>query len=169
MPVKQQQELVESGAISREQLNESLQSDGDRNGGTSGQKSIPMVDDSRNIRNLVKFVLQADGCGLLEAGNGKHGREMVRRRSDSLNPVTLHYEMPSMTGVELVPRMRGPSKFDSIALVTLTPREDENDEVTSLDSGADNYICKPAEPMKLQACTRKMIDMYDHVSSFAIR
>jgi len=132
---------------------------------SSGKKSVMIVDDSKSIRSLVKFVLQSDGYDVIEAEDGEQGWEMVQRLGDSLSLVLTDFEMPNMSGMELVGKVREQSKYDGIALVMLTSRKEEEDEVSSLDSGADDYICKPVEPMKLQARVRKMLGMYDRISS----
>ncbi|MDT8376277.1 MAG: ATPase, T2SS/T4P/T4SS family [Mariprofundaceae bacterium] len=131
----------------------------------SGKKRVMIVDDSRSIRSLVKFVLQSDGYDVIEAEDGEQGWEIIQRLGDSLSLVLTDYEMPNMSGMELVGKVREQSKYDGIALVMLTSRKEEEDEVSSLDSGADDYICKPVEPMKLQARVRKMLGMYDRISS----
>ncbi len=143
-------------------LKEKVRSDKAR---SSGKKSVMIIDDSKSIRSLVKFVLQSDGYEVIEAEDGDQGWELIQRMDDSLSLVLTDCEMPNMSGMELVEKVREQSKYDSIALVMLTSRKDEEDEVTGLDSGADDYICKPVEPMKLQARVRKMIAMYDRISS----
>ncbi len=135
----------------------------------SGKKSIMIIDDSKSIRSLVKFVLQSDGYEVIEAEDGDQGWEMIQRLGDSLSLVLTDYEMPNVSGMELVAKVREQSKYDSIAMVLLTSRKEEEDEVIGLDSGADDYICKPVEPMKLQARVRKIIGMYDRISSSAKR
>lgn len=132
---------------------------------SSGKKSIMIIDDSKSIRSLVKFVLQSDGYEVVEAEDGDQGWELIQRLGDSLSLVLTDCEMPNMSGMELVEKVREQSKYDSIAIVMLTSRKEEEDEVIGLDSGADDYICKPVEPMKLQARVRKMIGMYDRISS----
>jgi len=62
-----------------------------------------------------------------------------------------------------VQEVRRQSKYDDIPIVMLTSRHEEDDEVLGLDSGADDYIIKPVEPMKLQARVRKILKMYERV------
>lgn len=131
---------------------------------SSGKKSILIIDDSKSIRSLVKFVLQSDGYEVVEAEDGDQGWELIQRLGDSLSLVLTDCEMPNMSGMELVEKVREQSKYDGIAIVMLTSHKDEEDEVIGLDGGADDYICKPVEPMKLQARVRKMISMYDRIS-----
>ncbi len=136
---------------------------------SAGKKSVMIVDDSRSIRNLVKFVLQSDGYEVIEAEDGDQGWKLIQKLGDSLNLVLTDCEMPNMTGIELVGKIREQSRYDGIAVVMLTSRKEEDDEVMGLERGADDYICKPVEPMKLQIRVRKVLAMYDRIGSIATR
>ena len=131
------------------------------------RQTVLIVDDSKSIRNLVKFVLQSDGFEVLEADDGQHGWDVLQRLSTSIDLVVTDYEMPNMSGLEFVKKVRDNQRFDGIPLVLLTSRKDEDDEVFGLDSGADDYIGKPVEPMKLQARVRKVLAMYARISAAA--
>jgi len=129
----------------------------------SDQKTILVVDDSKSIRNLVKFVLQSEGYDVIEAEDGQQGWDTTQRMGTQIDLVLTDYEMPNMTGPELVTKIREQVCYNGIAVVMLTSRRDEDDEVLGLESGADDYIFKPLEPMKLQARVRKMLKMYDRI------
>lgn len=129
----------------------------------TGQKTILIVDDSKSIRSLVRFVLQAEGYEILEAEDGEQGWDIVQRAASRLSLVITDFEMPKMTGPELVAKVREQSRFDGIPLILLTSRKEEDDEVHGLESGADDYIGKPVEPMKLQARVKKVLSMYDRI------
>jgi len=133
----------------------------------SGKQTILVVDDSKSIRNLVKFVLQSDGFEVFEAEDGQQGWDMLQRLASSIHLVVTDYEMPNMTGPELVTKVRKNRCFDGVPLILLTSRKDEDDEVFGLESGADDYIGKPVEPMKLQARVRKVLAMYARISAAA--
>jgi len=133
----------------------------------SGKQTVLIVDDSKSIRSLVKFVLQSEGLEVLEAEDGQQGWDVLQRLASSIDLVVTDYEMPNMTGPELVSKVREQSKYDGIPLILLTSRKDEDDEVFGLESGADDYIGKPVEPMKLQARVRKVLAMYARISAAA--
>jgi len=128
-----------------------------------GQQTVLVIDDSKSIRSLVKFVLQSDGYDVVEAEDGQQGWDILQRLNSSISLVLTDYEMPNMSGTELVTKIREQNKFDAIPVVMLTSRKDEEDEVLGLDSGADDYIGKPVEPMKLQARVRKILSMYARI------
>jgi len=128
---------------------------------SDGKKLILIVDDSASIRNLVKFVLEADGYEIVQAEDGLEAWNMVQRLRPNL--VIADCDMPNMTGPELVQRMREMQEFNDTPIVLLTSKKDEEDEVFGLEVGADDYIGKPVEPLKLQARVKKTLAMYARI------
>ncbi|MDX8387804.1 MAG: ATPase, T2SS/T4P/T4SS family [Ghiorsea sp.] len=129
----------------------------------SGRNTVLMIDDSKSIRSLVGFILKAEGYDIIEAEDGRKGLSLLQQAASSLSIVIVDYDMPNMSGPEFIQEVRRQSKYDDIPIVLLTSRQDEDDEVLGLDSGADDYIVKPVEPMKLQARVRKTVSMYNRI------
>jgi len=125
---------------------------------SSDQQSVLVVDDSSTVRNLVEFVLDADGFKIFQAEDGLQAWDLLQRVKPSL--VLTDCEMPKMSGIELVQRIRGSDQFNDMPVIMLTARQDEEDEVLGLKSGADDYISKPVEPLKLQARVRRTLELY---------
>lgn len=125
--------------------------------------TILMIDDSKSIRSLVRFILQAEGHDVVEADDGRKGLSLLQQAKDKLNLIIVDYEMPNVDGPTFIKEVRRQSKYDDIPIIMLTSRKDEEDEVLGLDSGADDYIVKPVEPMKLQARVRKILSMYNRI------
>ncbi|MBL4775466.1 MAG: Flp pilus assembly complex ATPase component TadA, partial [Mariprofundus sp.] len=130
---------------------------------TMEQKTILVVDDSSSVRNLVEFVLDADGYKILQAEDGQQAWNMLQRFKPSL--VLTDYEMPNMSGLELLRRMREQERFNDVPIIMLTARKNEDDEVKGFTAGADDYIGKPVEPLKLQARIKKTLSLYEHIMS----
>jgi len=131
----------------------------------TGKQTVLVIDDSKSIRSLVKFVLQSEGYDVLDAEDGQQGWDTLQRLNNSISLVLTDFEMPNMSGPELVTKIRENSAYDHIPVIMLTSRKDEEDEVFGLESGADDYIGKPVEPMKLQARVRKILAMYARIAS----
>ncbi|WP_018294856.1 ATPase, T2SS/T4P/T4SS family [Mariprofundus ferrooxydans] len=127
----------------------------------SDQQTVLVVDDSSSVRNLVEFVLDADGYKVLQAEDGQQAWDMLQRMKPSL--VLTDCEMPNMTGMELLKQMREQDRFDDVPVILLTARRSEEDEVQGLKAGAADYIGKPVEPLKLQARVRKTLSLYEHI------
>jgi len=127
------------------------------------RNTILLIDDSKSIRSLVGFILKSEGFDIAEAEDGRKGLDLLKQALAQVALVIVDYDMPNMNGPEFVQEVRRQSKYDDIPVVMLTSRHDEDDEVLGLDSGADDYIIKPVEPMKLQARVRKILQMYERV------
>ncbi len=122
---------------------------------------ILVVDDSTSVRNMVQFVLESEGYDIIQAADGQEAWDMVQDIHPSL--IVADCDMPKMTGPELVQRLREQSRFNETPIVLLTSKRDEEDEVLGLEVGADDYIGKPVEPLKLQARIKKTLAMYARV------
>ncbi|PIW47282.1 MAG: pilus assembly protein PilB [Zetaproteobacteria bacterium CG12_big_fil_rev_8_21_14_0_65_54_13] len=127
----------------------------------SDQQTVLVVDDSSSVRNLVEFVLDADGYKVMQAEDGQQAWNMLQRMKPNL--VLTDCEMPNMSGMELLKQMREHDRFDDVPVILLTARRSEEDEVAGLKAGAADYIGKPVEPLKLQARVRKTLALYEHI------
>jgi len=127
------------------------------------RNTVLLIDDSKSIRSLVGFILKSEGFEIAEAEDGRKGLDLLKQALPQVALVIVDYDMPNMNGPEFVQEVRRQSKYDDVPVVMLTSRHDEDDEVLGLDSGADDYIIKPVEPMKLQARVRKILQMYERV------
>ena len=126
-----------------------------------GAAHVLIVDDSSSVRSLVRFVLSSEGFTVDECENGQDAWHYLGERIPDL--VITDYEMPNMTGPELVEKIRTHGEFDSMPVIMLTSRREEEDEVLGLETGADDYILKPVEPLKLQARVKKVLGMYRRI------
>ena len=71
--------------------------------------------------------------------------------------------MPNISGPELVKRIRQHEAYNDMPVMLLTSHKEEESEVLGLETGADDYIAKPVEPLKLQARVKKMLSMYERI------
>jgi len=127
------------------------------------QQTVLVVDDSSSVRNLVEFILDADGYRVIQAEDGQQAWNLLQRMKPDL--VLTDCEMPNMSGMELLKHMREQERFDNVPVIMLTARRSEEDEVSGLKAGADDYIVKPVEPLKLQARIKKTLGLYAHLTS----
>lgn len=127
----------------------------------NGEKTILIVDDSTSVRQVVKFVLGKEGFKVLQAEDGQQAWNMIQRSRPDL--VISDFEMPNMSGPELVKLIRQQRTYDDMPVVLLTSHKEEESEVLGLETGADDYIAKPVEPLKLQARVKKMLAMYERI------
>lgn len=111
-----------------------------------------VVEDDKDIRNLLESVFLQAGFEVHTAADGREGVEMVRHQQ--ANVVTLDVGLPDIDGYEVLRRIR---QFSDAYVVMLTGRTEEPDLLTALHSGADDYITKPFRPLELRARVAAMM------------
>lgn len=114
-----------------------------------------VVDDERNIRDLVKVYLVAAGFEVDEAADGPTAVEMAAETE--YDAVVLDIMLPGADGGEVCRRIRETS---DVPVIMLTARDAEADKVGLLDAGADDYVTKPFSPPELVARVRAAVRRY---------
>lgn len=104
-----------------------------------------VVDDDRDVRDLVAQILRAAGFTVVTADNGLDGVTAVREHRPLL--VTLDVTMPGIDGFETARRIRAVSDAHIIMLSALG---DAADVARGLEAGADEYLTKPFRPRELR-------------------
>ena len=114
--------------------------------------TILIVDDDRELRELIGFVLRGSGYSIVEAGDGF---EALRRyAAGKPDLVILDVNLPGIDGFEVCRRIRVES---DTPVMMLTVRGEEADQVRGLDLGADDYLSKPFSPRALLARVRALL------------
>jgi two-component system alkaline phosphatase synthesis response regulator PhoP len=114
-------------------------------------KTILVVDDEKDIIEMLRYNLQKEGYHVLVALDGKRALEMSLKLPDL---ILLDVMLPELDGWEVARRLRSDKKTSRIPIVFLTARTNEMDEVVGLELGADDYIVKPISLPKLMARIR---------------
>ena len=112
------------------------------------KKRVLVVDDERDIVDLLRYNLEREGYEVIAAGNGQQALEKASAKPDL---ILLDLMMPVLDGLETCKRLKGNPATASIPVVILTARSGEVDEILGLELGADDYIQKPISPRKLVA------------------
>jgi two-component system, OmpR family, KDP operon response regulator KdpE len=107
---------------------------------------IVVIDDEVQLRRLVRISLEANGYKVYEAATGQQGLSEVAARHPDL--VVLDLGLPDMEGVDVLLRLR---EWSTVPIIVLSVRESEQDPVTALRSGADDYLTKPFSTAELLA------------------
>ena len=111
------------------------------------KKTVLIVEDEKNIVDIVRFNLQREGYDTLEAYDGEVGLALAREKKPDL--ILLDVMMPKMMGFDVCRALRG--EGDNVPVIILTAREEEEDKVLGLEIGADDYITKPFSMRELMA------------------
>jgi two-component system, OmpR family, alkaline phosphatase synthesis response regulator PhoP len=112
------------------------------------KKRVLVVDDERDIVDLIRYNLTKEGFDVTAAYNGKEAIEKAALIPDL---IILDLMMPVLDGFEACKRIKADARTSKIPLLFLTASSSEADEVIGLELGADDYIQKPISPRKLVA------------------
>jgi DNA-binding response OmpR family regulator len=115
---------------------------------------ILLIEDNRNIAEMVGEFLERRGYGLDYAADGVTGLHLAV--SNSYDVVILDLMLPGMDGLELCRKLRSEGKRSTPVLM-LTARDTLDDKVKGLDAGADDYLVKPFAIQELEARVRALI------------
>ena len=105
----------------------------------SEEKTVLIVEDEKNIVDILRFNLERKGYRVLEAYDGEEG--LRRARAEKPDLILLDIMLPRMIGFDVCEALR--AEGDNVPILLLTAREEEDDKVRGLESGADDYITKP--------------------------
>ena len=118
------------------------------------QPTILVVDDEKDILDLLKYNLEKEGYAVITARNGKAALAAAGQRPDLY---ILDVMMPEMDGWEVCKALRRNPATSSIPVIFLTARDNEVDEVLGLELGADDYLTKPVRMRTLITRVKKAL------------
>src|SRR6185436_15298919 len=117
--------------------------------------NVLIVEDDREIRELIAVNLQRAGCQTRGAGCVAEAEALLRDLLPDL--VLLDWMMPESPGVMFARRLRTDQRTADIPIIMLTARGREEDRITGLEAGVDDYVTKPFFPRELLARMRAVI------------
>lgn len=116
------------------------------------KQNILVIDDDKNIREVVKLYLRKEGYEITEAADGAIGADLFFGKQYDL--VILDIMMPVQDGIETIKQIRAKS---NVPVIMLTAKGDTIDKVLALELGADDYVVKPFDPKELVARVKAVI------------
>jgi len=123
------------------------------------KKRILIVDDERDIVDLLRYNLAKEGYEVVTAFNG---REALDKTSTPPDLVLLDVMMPVLDGFETCKKLKSDPRTASVPVIFLTASSSEVDEVLGLELGAEDYLQKPISPRKLVARVRTALRRPTH-------
>ena len=112
-------------------------------------ETVLLIEDEKNILELVKYNLEQEGFRILTATKGNTGLETALKERPAL--VILDLMLPGMNGLEICKTLKQNDKTRAIPIIMLTAKGTESDKVVGLELGADDYITKPFSPREFVA------------------
>jgi len=111
---------------------------------------ILIIDDDKNICELLQLYLEKDGHALVFAHNGSDGLNLFRQENADL--VILDIMLPVINGWEVCRLIR--QQNAGVPIIMLTAKDGSEDKILGLDMGADDYVIKPFDPKEVAARVR---------------
>jgi two-component system alkaline phosphatase synthesis response regulator PhoP len=123
------------------------------------KQTILVVDDERDLLDLIEYNLKKEGFKVLKAENGEEGISKAKEHKPDL--ILLDIMMPKMDGLEAVEIMRKDEDLKKTPIIFLTARSDEKTEIDGLNKGGDDYITKPISTTKLVSRIKAVLRRFD--------
>ena len=121
---------------------------------------ILVIEDEKNIQNFITSVLNSQHYQVISSLTGRDGLSQATSASPDL--ILLDLGLPDMDGMEIIRKIR---EWSDTPILVISARVQEDDKVLALDSGADDYITKPFNPMELVARVKSQLRRYLQLGS----
>ncbi len=117
-------------------------------------KRILTVDDSKTIRDMLRFTLANAGYEVLQAEDGEHGIEVLG--SDRVDVIITDLNMPRLDGIGFIRHLRADPVHKATPILMLTTESDPKKRAEGKAAGATGWIVKPFDPNKLLDVIRRV-------------
>jgi phosphate regulon transcriptional regulator PhoB len=118
-------------------------------------KRILIIEDDRDIVELVRYNLEQEGFSVAAVGDGSSGLAQIRKSAPDL--LLLDLMLPKLSGLEICKAVRREPALNRLPILMLTARGEESDRVVGLELGADDYVTKPFSPRELVARIKALL------------
>jgi two-component system chemotaxis response regulator CheY len=102
-----------------------------------------VVDDSRAMRAILSRALVESGFEVVQASNGREAIETMEREGHTFSLVLLDWNMPEISGIEVLEKLRSRSELSGVRMVMVTTETEIDQMARALEAGADEYVMKP--------------------------
>lgn len=116
---------------------------------------ILIIEDEPAIASLTQFVVKEGGWSSSVVGCAATAWEAIQQ--DQPHLILLDWMLPDQSGLSLLTKIRNDRQFKKIPVMMLTARQMEEDKITGLDCGADDYLTKPFSPRELTARVKALL------------
>lgn len=117
--------------------------------------SILVVEDEPAIQELISYNLELAGHQVLRTDSAEGAMAMIRTALPDM--VVLDWMLPGMSGIDFARWLRADRRTQAVPLIMLTARADEQDKLSGLETGADDYLTKPFSPRELVARVKAVL------------
>lgn len=121
----------------------------------AARSRVLVIEDDRDIVELVRYNLEKEGFQVAAASDGMTGWLQVQKTPPDL--LVLDLMLPKLSGLEICKAVRRDEGLNRLPILMLTARGDEADRVIGLELGADDYVTKPFSPRELVARVKALL------------
>ena len=122
-------------------------------------KTILVVDDEKDLVELVAYNLEKEGFSVLRAYDGEKALDIIQSKKSDL--VVLDLMLPGIKGLDICRIIRGKPETQALPIIMLTAKGEDVDKIIGLEMGADDYITKPFNVRELIARIRAVLRRSD--------
>ncbi|MBU5455140.1 response regulator transcription factor [Caproiciproducens sp. MSJ-32] len=119
------------------------------------EEVILIVDDEKEIRELIDIYLKGEGYNTLKAEDGEEALEILKKNEVDL--IILDIMMPKLNGIEACLKIR---EEREMPIIMLSAKSQDIDKILGLNTGADDYLTKPFNPLELVARVKSQLRRY---------
>ena len=119
-------------------------------------EKILIVDDEKEIRDLVEIYLKGEGYKTVKAGDGEEALYALRNDPE-IDLIILDVMMPKLNGIEACLKIR---EEREVPIIMLSAKSEDMDKILGLNMGADDYLTKPFNPLELVARVKSQLRRY---------
>ena len=122
--------------------------------------NIIVCDDDRAIVDAIEIYLSQDGYKIYKAYDGEQAIQILDK--EDIHLLIMDIMMPRLDGIRATLKIR---EYSSIPIIILSAKSEDTDKILGLNIGADDYICKPFNPMELVARVKSNLRRYTSLGS----
>ena len=127
---------------------------------------VLIIDDDKELCTLMKKCVEQENLTAVVAGGGIEGLQMLEENKNVCSLIILDIMMPDLDGFQVLQQVRQTS---NVPVLMLTAKSDEEDKVSGLRMGADDYLTKPFSINELMARVNSLIRLYPAQPNFQHR
>ena len=122
--------------------------------------NILVCDDDREIVDAIEIYLSQDGYKIYKAYDGEQAIQILDK--EDIHLLIMDIMMPRLDGIRATLKIR---EYSSIPIIILSAKSEDTDKILGLNIGADDYICKPFDPLELVARVKSNLRRYTSLGS----
>ncbi len=120
------------------------------------KKTILVVDDEKEIRELLRLYIEKDGYFVIQAENGLEALKLAE--STRIDLAVIDIMMPELDGYQLIKGLR---EHSDLPIIVVSAKTENHEKILGLDLGADDYVTKPFDPLEVIARIKAQLRRYN--------